>query len=233
VIQALAWAWQQRVSPAEKLVLLCLADHCNSDGECWPATRRLRQFTGLSRRSIFRTLARLVERQQIRLLSGAKDGRTSRYFLAWTDPEGSATTARGSATVALEGCHSDSGGVSPRHPPTLSVTVTEPSEKRAGDYAPAPATGSAPAPSPGGITFQIPTAVQAALAKCIRLGSAPRLRDPAWWQAHVRARPELDFARELLSAEAWIASNPARAPRKDYARFFHAWLRRADAPPED
>ena len=81
--------------------------------------------------------------------------------------------------------------------------------------------------------FQIPTAIVAALSRCPTLGQVPRLKDPRWWQAEIRANAGVDFAQELLKAEAWIVSNPRRAPRKDFARFLHFWLSRADRDGDD
>jgi len=52
-IEALNWAWQQQCpNPTAKLVLMALADHANSDGECWPAMKRIAQLTGVSPRQV-------------------------------------------------------------------------------------------------------------------------------------------------------------------------------------
>lgn len=90
----------------------------------------------------------------------------------------------------------------------------------------------ASAPTPPQIAFQIPESIQQALARSPILGAVARLREPAWWQAQVRAngRRGIDFAAELLKAEAWLTTNPHRAPRKDHARFLHTWLARAEGP---
>ncbi len=81
--------------------------------------------------------------------------------------------------------------------------------------------------------FRIPDAIVAALDRCPTLGKQPRLCDPAWWQAEIRANPGVDFAQELLKAEAWITTNPKRAPRRDFARFMHFWLSRAERDGDD
>lgn len=77
-------------------------------------------------------------------------------------------------------------------------------------------------------TFRIPDSVVQALNRAPRLGSAPRLRDPAFWQAELRANPGVNLAAEVLKAEAWLTANQHRAPRKDLARFLHNWLVRAE-----
>lgn len=48
-----------------------------------------------------------------------------------------------------------------------------------------------------------------------------------WWKAQFRAHNGTNFAKELLEAEAWCTSNPARAPRKDFRRFLNEWFKRA------
>jgi hypothetical protein len=81
---------------------------------------------------------------------------------------------------------------------------------------------------PPGVVFSIPASITAALGKAPTLGAVPMLARPDWWQRQVRAHPGVDFARELLRAEAWIAANPARAPRKDLAGFLWRWFSKAE-----
>jgi len=76
--------------------------------------------------------------------------------------------------------------------------------------------------------FRIPDTIVAALDRCPTLGKSPVLRDPTWWQAQIRANAGVDFAHELLKAEAWMKSNPRTAPRSNYGRFLHNWLQRAE-----
>ena len=84
---------------------------------------------------------------------------------------------------------------------------------------------SAPLASNG---FKIPESVAAALKRAPRLGADPKLNRPGWWQAEVRANPGVDYAAEVLKAEAWMSANPQRAARRDLSRFLHTWLSRAD-----
>ena len=61
-IEALNWAWQQPCpNPTSKLVLMALADHANSDGECWPAMKRIAELTGISVRQVSTHVKALVE----------------------------------------------------------------------------------------------------------------------------------------------------------------------------
>jgi hypothetical protein len=83
-------------------------------------------------------------------------------------------------------------------------------------------------PSATSVVFSIPVSIREALSKSLILGKAARLRDARFWQAEIRANPGVNFAAEILRAEAWIASNPERAPRKNFARFLHTWLSRSE-----
>jgi hypothetical protein len=60
-IEALNWAWEQPVQKAAtKLVLLALADHSNSDGECWPSMKRIAERSDISARHVSRAIDELV-----------------------------------------------------------------------------------------------------------------------------------------------------------------------------
>lgn len=89
-----------------------------------------------------------------------------------------------------------------------------------------------PPPTSPPVTFQIPNRIQEALKRSPLLGQTPRLQTPAFWQAQVRANSGVNFGEEILKAEAWLAANPGRAPRKDLSRFLHNWLSRAERPPD-
>jgi hypothetical protein len=56
---ALSWAWAQSVSSTEKLVLLCLADHADQAGRCWPSLTRIQERTGLARSTVAKVLDQL------------------------------------------------------------------------------------------------------------------------------------------------------------------------------
>lgn len=87
----------------------------------------------------------------------------------------------------------------------------------------------AEAPSPPAREFPIPDDIETALRRCPVLSQARGLHNPGWWRAEIRANNShrIDYPAELLKAEAWLTTNPARAPRKDFPRFMHAWFARA------
>jgi len=43
----------------------------------------------------------------------------------------------------------------------------------------------------------------------------------------------VDYAHEILKAEAWMVANPGKAPRKNLARFLASWIGRAERPDEE
>ena len=66
-VHALAWVFDlpaAAASPTERLLLLALADHANRDGEdIFPTNKRLQRMTGLSERTIRKTLRSLEEKR--------------------------------------------------------------------------------------------------------------------------------------------------------------------------
>lgn len=82
-----------------------------------------------------------------------------------------------------------------------------------------------PTPPPA---FQVPESIRIALSKSDFLGRAETLRKPEYWKAEIRAYPGVDYAKEVLKAEAWCQSHPQERPRKRVGQFIHRWLSRAD-----
>lgn len=85
-------------------------------------------------------------------------------------------------------------------------------------------------PAPPVSKFKIPPPIAEAVAKCPTFATVPRLLDPSWWQAEVMANNErgVPYAAEVLKAQAWIVSNPKRAPRANIPSFLHRWFARAN-----
>lgn len=88
----------------------------------------------------------------------------------------------------------------------------------------------APATEPTRVQFKIPEAIVSALNRAPRLGAVTRLRDPAWWQAIMRANRGVDYPAEVLKAEAYLVAHPERR-YKDLGKFLHGWMGRADRSP--
>jgi len=70
-------AWAANLPPAQKLVLLCLADHADEGGVCWPSIARLADRSGLARASIVRSLKALADTKHITVERGS--GRLNHY----------------------------------------------------------------------------------------------------------------------------------------------------------
>lgn len=116
-------------------------------------------------------------------------------------------------------------------PPLPSPPIDPPSVEQS-----PPLRASAPTrtPNTNGQPPLRPFKVPVALDRTVILGADRRLRNGDWWRAEVRANSGVDFAAEILKAEAWLVANPKR-PRKDLSRFLHNWLARAERrePEED
>src|SRR4029453_4371731 len=89
-------------------------------------------------------------------------------------------------------------------------------------------SGNGPA-APTTKPFALWAEIHPALTQCRRLGQNSRLQDPEWWRAEHTAFPLVDFVAEVKKAEAWCASNPGKAPRRDVPRFLHRWFAKAHA----
>mgnify|MGYP001558277718 CR=1 FL=1 len=89
-IKAIVWAFRQKCgTPAEKLVLLALADQANDTGECWPGHEYLAEKCDLTRETICRLL-RSLEKQK-KISSQRRKDRSGRdvgksYILQFTPP---------------------------------------------------------------------------------------------------------------------------------------------------
>lgn len=81
-----------------------------------------------------------------------------------------------------------------------------------------------------GPTPDVPTPVPRAFAEALdrspRLRGVARLRDPDFWRAQRLVCPE-GLLTELVAADAWMAANPKRAPKKDIPRFLNRWFKRS------
>ena len=82
--------WQMDgLSPTERLLMLALARHADKDGVCWPSHSRIAALTGLTVRTIQRTLPALVERNHLDIDGRARnDGAsTSNLYRLFVEDE--------------------------------------------------------------------------------------------------------------------------------------------------
>lgn len=67
------WAWQLRLKPTVKFVLMALADACDDDGYCWPSIPTLANKTCLDDRSVQRILKKLKADGLVQVQSRFRD----------------------------------------------------------------------------------------------------------------------------------------------------------------
>jgi len=82
-VQAMAKVWKESLSGSKKLVKLCLADHANDQGQCWPSLNTIARRTGLSRRYVIELLNELAEEREI--LREQRGTRSTIYTLVFQD----------------------------------------------------------------------------------------------------------------------------------------------------
>lgn len=105
---------------AEKFVLLVLAQHCEHDGtNAWPSVKTISKKTGLSERTVQRSLRSLVKSGQVAIQSEATITKPRVYKLVGgvtMSPQGVSPCHPRGVTVSPGRCHTVQEGVSPCHP---------------------------------------------------------------------------------------------------------------------
>lgn len=124
-VKALTWAFEQKLKPTQKIVLLALADHANDSGECWPGINKLCEKAGVSRSTLKRALEELeengfIQRQERKRQNGSQT--SNLYFLT------------------LEGVQNEPGGSPQVNPPepSLELQLDNSLRKRKGVETPIP-----------------------------------------------------------------------------------------------
>lgn len=95
-IKLMAAAWELDIPLTEKMVLLCLCDHANDAGECWPSVETLARKCSISGRSVQRSIRKLTAIGMVALKPS--NGRKANWYCV---------------SPTLTQCHPDT--VSPRH----------------------------------------------------------------------------------------------------------------------
>lgn len=85
--------------------------------------------------------------------------------------------------------------------------------------------GTGEDPGKAGVQGPVSQAILDALDQAPRLGAVPKLRTAGFWTTEERANPGVDYATQILKAEAWLNVHP---PKKDFAKFMHNWLGSAE-----
>jgi len=88
-IKAMNWAWEQRLPPNSKLILMALADSADEDGKCWPRVRLIAEKCCASERTVQRVLKELEERGFLhieRRFRGDGGQSSNAYYLCLESP---------------------------------------------------------------------------------------------------------------------------------------------------
>jgi hypothetical protein len=78
-LDATRWAWRQKVTPTQKLVLLALADRADEKHICYPSNTRLQSDTGLYRETIYAAISDMEQSGILTVIR--KQGCGNRYQL--------------------------------------------------------------------------------------------------------------------------------------------------------
>jgi DNA-binding MarR family transcriptional regulator len=125
-VTVMRFVWQlstAMVNPAERLVLLCLADHAHHDGtNAWPAVGRVAKRTSLSRRGVQKALRRLANKGLILSQSGVR--RSVLYAL---------NVEQMTALIRSVDCEPRSQSMTPHcEPGSQSATISTPDDCESG-----------------------------------------------------------------------------------------------------
>ncbi|MEK7947663.1 helix-turn-helix domain-containing protein [Pigmentiphaga sp. YJ18] len=150
VVMSAVWPLQG-MTPAQKAVLVSLADNANDEGVCWPAVATIAMRTCLSERAVQAAIKWLVQAQALSVRQ--RDGRSTVYQVtpaAYAPPQemhprksrtpaGNAPTPADAAPPPPQMPHPTPADAAPR---TVKEPSVEPSGNRKG-AAPRPAAGAA------------------------------------------------------------------------------------------
>lgn len=125
-LAALTWAFNQNLVPAQKVVLLALADYADDEGKCWPGQETLTRKTSLSVRSIRSQIRALEEAGMLLTIERRKDGgarATNAYQLAFGQPADPAGCGSLPARHADDNRHTVAGIAEPSVEPSDTPIV--------------------------------------------------------------------------------------------------------------
>lgn len=87
-VKVTSWVWEHsRSRGAQRLVLLCIADHANDDGlEAFPSLARLARKTGMTERGVQKAIQSLIALGELQVTMGGGRGRSNRYRVLMQTP---------------------------------------------------------------------------------------------------------------------------------------------------
>ena len=155
-VRWLTWAFEQKVEPTTKVVLLALADQANDQGKCWPSIKTVAAKASVSVRTAQRTIREQESAGRVRVASRSRPdgkGNTSNMYTLIMAPLPKChplTPAKLSPPphcqdVNAPVTHATGAGVtqvSPQEPSYRSITEAEAEAPNAGASAPASAAAA-------------------------------------------------------------------------------------------
>lgn len=129
--------WPLQMSPAQKAVLVSLADNANDDGVCWPSIARISQRTCLSARAVQTAIRWLIENKA--LAAAERYGRSTVYTVSPNNfappqemhPAGNAPTPAAPAPQPPQMPHPTPAAPAPR---TVKEPSVEPSKESNSEF---------------------------------------------------------------------------------------------------
>ena len=125
-IKLMSAAWEMDIPQSEKMVLLCLCDHANDAGECWPSVARLAGKCSVSDRTVQKSIQALKSRGILSWVDAP--GRSHKFAI---DPRRLFTPENPSPPKILHKPPKQLHPTPENPSPKPSVTVKEPSNKSA------------------------------------------------------------------------------------------------------
>lgn len=204
-VQAMTWVWKHsQAKPTDRFVLLAIADVASDEGEVSAYARSqsaIQRKTGLDRRTIQRSVDRLLDIGELAVLAGGDGRRSTDYYM----PMGREIEGRQSAAPAAA-----------ERPP------------RGGAETPLGRQSAAPIiPSLSVVPPSLPVPLPSPKARASRLPDefllTPAMRE--WASAEA---PHVDLRSETAKfCDHWRSSSGANARKLDWVAAWRNWIRRA------
>jgi hypothetical protein len=205
----MSWVWSSSKSQGiDRLVLLAIADAANDEGnQAWPSIATLKAKTGLSERTVQRSITSLVELGELAVQRNAGRKGVNVYSVTMTPPSEShpgAVTPRQADTPSERRLTPVSVTPSPRQADTR--TVLEPSKNRPGPRKRGTRIPEDFKPTPADIAWQREKGLSDALAR------RETEKFVNYWQAKSGSNAvKLDWSRTWRN---WMLEALDRAPRE-------------------
>jgi biotin operon repressor len=214
-IKLMAWAWETDLPQTEKMVLLCLCDHANDSGDCWPSVTRLAAKCSVTDRTVQKAIQSLRDKG---VLTWAEaDGRTHRYTI---HPRTTFTPEEYSPPKITTQPPNDVHPTPERRSPEPSITIIEPSYE----------SGNKPEPySPSDDDFTFDDFIETwnEVAREHSLGAIKRKTEPRRRAFNARKREYPDIADwraafRCLQSNKWMHGDNKTGWRADPDFFLQA-----------